>query len=144
MSVYKTILVALDLSNEAKTVLAKAADLAQRYGGADLTLIHVIEPMVLDNSYESLPVISVDVEKALYERAQQFLKEIAEEQGLATSRRRVEIGSVKNEILHVAKQSNADLLVIGTHGRHGIAMLLGSTANAVLHGTTCDVLAVKV
>lgn len=144
MTVYKNILVAVDLSSEAKTVLAKAEDLAQRYGGASLTLVHVVEPMVLDNSYESLPVISVDVEKALYERAQQFLKELAESQGLAANPRRVEIGSVKNEILRAAEEIKADLLVIGTHGRHGISMLLGSTANAVLHGTQCDVLAVRV
>ncbi len=37
-----------------------------------------------------------------------------------------------------------DLIIIGTHGQHGIALLLGSTANAVLHGVSCDVLAVRV
>jgi universal stress protein A len=33
--------------------------------------------------------------------------------------------------------------VVGSHGRHGLALLLGSTANDVLHGAPCDVLAVK-
>ena len=35
-------------------------------------------------------------------------------------------------------------LVVGSHGRHGLALLLGSTANAVLHGAPCDVLAVRI
>ena len=144
MSIYKKILVALDVSQEARTVLSKAEDLAQRYGGAELTIIHVIEPMALDNSYESLPVISIDIEKALYERAQQYIAQISTELGLGAVPVRVEIGSVKGEILRVADEINADLMVIGTHGRHGMAILLGSTANAILHGTQCDVLAVRV
>ena len=40
--------------------------------------------------------------------------------------------------------NGADLIVVGSHGRHGLALLLGSTANGVLHGATCDVLAVRV
>ena len=36
-----------------------------------------------------------------------------------------------------------DLIVVGSHGRHGLALLLGSTANDVLHGAPCDVLAVR-
>ena len=45
--------------------------------------------------------------------------------------------SVPDEIL-------ADLIVVGSHGRHGLALLLGSTASGVLHGAPCDVLAVRV
>jgi universal stress protein A len=37
-----------------------------------------------------------------------------------------------------------DLVVVGSHGRHGLSLLLGSTANGVLHGAGCDVLAVRV
>jgi universal stress protein A len=37
-----------------------------------------------------------------------------------------------------------DLIIIGSHGRHGIRILLGSTANAILHSAKCDVLAVRV
>ncbi|MDH5302416.1 MAG: universal stress protein [Gammaproteobacteria bacterium] len=143
MGAYTKILVALDLTAEAGEVLAKAKGLAQ-LTGAELMLMHVVEPLILDNTYESLPMISVDVEKALYERAQRVLKELAEQAGLADITCRVEVGSVKNEILQAAKSYQADVIVIGTHGRHGIALLLGSTANAVLHGTPCDVLAVKV
>ncbi len=39
---------------------------------------------------------------------------------------------------------DADLIVLGTHGRHGLGLILGSTANGVLHGASCDVLAVRI
>ena len=35
-------------------------------------------------------------------------------------------------------------IVVGSHGRHGLALLLGSTASGVLHGAKCDVLAVRI
>ena len=144
MNNYKCILVAVDLSKEAKLVISRAQDMAAKYQ-SKLILIHVVQPMVLDNTYESLPVISVDVEKALYQRATQYLRALSEDMQLAEDvPLRVELGSAKGEILRVAEEVGADLLVIGTHGRHGLALLLGSTANAVLHGTPCDVLAVRV
>ncbi|WP_313899138.1 universal stress protein [Leclercia adecarboxylata] len=43
----------------------------------------------------------------------------------------------------LAKKQGCDLIVVGSHGRHGLALLLGSTANDILHGAPCDVLAVR-
>ncbi len=57
---------------------------------------------------------------------------------------RVERGSPAAEIQNVATELDAEMIVIGTHGRHGLGLVLGSTANAVLHGVPCDVLAVRV
>jgi universal stress protein A len=54
------------------------------------------------------------------------------------------IGHAATEIQRVARDLDADLIVIGTHGRHGLGLLLGSTANGVLHGVKRDVLAVRV
>ena len=53
-------------------------------------------------------------------------------------------GSTRREILRLAKELDTNLIVIGSHGREGIQRLLGSTANAVLHGAPCDVLAVRI
>jgi universal stress protein A len=47
------------------------------------------------------------------------------------------------EIHRLARELRCDLVVVGSHGRHGLALLLGSTANDVLHGAQCDVLAVR-
>jgi len=53
------------------------------------------------------------------------------------------MGSPKTEIIRVAQENGVDLIVVGSHGRHGLALLLGSTANGVLHYAPCDVLAVR-
>ena len=52
-------------------------------------------------------------------------------------------GIPKQEIINVAEQQQVDLIVVGSHGRHGLALLLGSTANSILHTAKCDVLAVR-
>ena len=57
----------------------------------------------------------------------------------------VEIGPPKSEITRIAEEQEVDLIVVGSHGRHGfVENLLGSTANAVIHHAKCDVLTVKI
>jgi universal stress protein A len=52
-------------------------------------------------------------------------------------------GSPKSEICLLAEREQVDLIVVGSHGRHGLSLLLGSTANSVLHYARCDVMAVR-
>ena len=52
-------------------------------------------------------------------------------------------GTTVEKILQERDRLQADLIVLGSHGRHGLALLLGSTANGVLHHAKCDVLAVR-
>ena len=52
-------------------------------------------------------------------------------------------GHPRQEIHRVTEEQSCDLIVVGSHGRHGLALLLGSTANDVLHGAPCDVIAVR-
>ena len=54
------------------------------------------------------------------------------------------VGHLVSEVIKAADKEEADLIVIGSHGRHGLQLLLGSTANGVLHLAKCDVLAVRV
>lgn len=142
MTTKHTIVVALDLSEEAKQVLEKARELAKQTN-ASLHLIHVVEPVVTDSNM-MLPAAYGDIEQALSERAEKFLSEQIKEFSLKHATCSVELGSVKREIFRAVEDKKADLIVIGTHGRHGISLLLGSTANAILHGTPCDVYAVKI
>ncbi|MEJ2508824.1 MAG: universal stress protein [Gammaproteobacteria bacterium] len=143
MQAYQHIVVAVDLSPEARQVVSRAQDLAAHYG-AQISLVHVVEPVVTDVAYDLMPAVPVEIETDLVERARQYLESLAEEAGLSESQRLVEVGSVKGELLRLAEEQGVDLIVVGTHGRHGVSMMLGSTANAVLHGTPCDVLAVRV
>jgi universal stress protein A len=143
MTKYRKILVAVDLSPEAKPVLARARELREFYG-ADLCLIHVMEPLVTTSDYELSPDLPLEVERTIEQRAVKHLEALASDMDITDALQTVEVGSVKREILNFAQQHAYDLIVIGTHGRHGVATLLGSTANSVLHGTTCDVMCVRV
>ncbi|MGB7931255.1 MAG: universal stress protein [Gammaproteobacteria bacterium] len=142
MATYRKILVAVDLSPEARAVLARACELRVHYR-SELHLIHVVEPIVLGGDYDLVPVMPVEIEETLLQRAKGFLGTLVGEMNIADVRQIVEVGSVKHEILRFAEEQDCDLIVIGAHGRHGVATLLGSTANAVLHGTKCDVLCVR-
>lgn len=140
---YKKILVAVDLSEDAHQVLQRAQELAGCFG-ASLELIHVIEPVALNSPYELSPSLPSDMQSVLVQRAEEFLSRLTEEYGSADMPHTVHLGSIKQSILDTAKTSEIDLIVIGTHGRHGIGLLLGSTATLVLHGTPCDIHAVRV
>lgn len=142
MKHYAKILVALELSNENDSaILAKAQEFASE--GAELYLIHAVEHM---SSYGAAYGISagIDVEEVLVDESRKSLSKIAAQFNISVDRQVVKVGPAKFLILEEAEKLNADLLIVGSHGRHGVRLLLGSTANAVLHGATCDVLAVRI
>ena len=143
MDAYKHVLVTLDLSNEAQQVVARGQDIAAQYG-AKLSLIHVVEPVIVDNSYDLMTSLPAELDNSLVERAKTFLANIAKQSNLGAVEQIVTLGSTRSEIFRVAQERAMDLIVIGTHGRHGVGLLLGSTANAILHGTPCDVHAVRI
>lgn len=143
MHTYQNILLALDLSDEADQVLERACELINQEP-VGLTLLHVVEPVVTENSYDLITTLPADFEESLYKQADTFLQRKRDDFQLNRARVQVEAGSVKSEILRVAEEIKADLIMVGTHGRHGVGLLLGSTANSVLHGTPCDVLAVRI
>ncbi|AKH21641.1 universal stress protein [Sedimenticola thiotaurini] len=143
MSNYQHILVAVDFSKEFNSVLAKAVELQKLYN-ARLTLIHVVEYTGAMYTGEIPLPEDLDLDQRLAKQAETKLQEMIDEQKLANAGYQVEIGTPKREIVRVAEEQEADLIVLGSHGRHGLQLLLGSTANGVLHLAGCDVLAVRV
>jgi len=143
MGAYKHILLAVDFSNATET-LVQRAQLLRQFCAAELSLVHVIEPLVIDPSYEVFPAVPLDLEQEASNKVRQELVHLGEQLDVTAERCHVLIGSTKNEILRCAQEQAVDLIVVGSHGRHGVALLLGSTANAVLHGAPCDVLAVRI
>ena len=144
MGTYRHILAAVDFAPDFGEVVARAAALA-RSGDARLSLIHVVEFLHMDLANELVLPQDLELEAQLVANARRKLEDTAN--GLASRQpisQWVEMGSTKQEILRVAEQQAVDLIVIGSHGRHGLGRLLGSTANAVLHGAHCDVLAVRI
>ena len=72
------------------------------------------------------------------------MAELAARLGIESAPRRLEGGATRGEVIRAAEEEGCDLIVVGSHERHGLALLLGSTANAILHHAPCDVLAVRI
>lgn len=142
MSTYTRILLAIDLSEESAQLVSKASELADLYQ-AELDIIHVVEPLTFAYGGD-VPMDLSTIQEQLDEHAQHKLDQLCAAINHPVSQRYIVTGHTESEIHRVAKEISADLIIVGSHGRHGLALLLGSTANGVLHGATCDVLAVRV
>ena len=143
MAVYSHILLAVDFTPVTDTVTRQAMELCQVFK-ARLSLVHVVEFTQMDLSNDLVLTQELEIDQELMKQSKQRLEELAEKLGIDKSECFVSQGSTRREILRLAKELNTNLIVIGSHGREGIQRLLGSTANAVLHGAPCDVLAVRI
>jgi universal stress protein A len=141
MSDYKNILVAIDINAEYDEIIQKALTVCK--SPDDLSLVYVplpsvyIQPYLYGANYAQID----DTDRIA--RAQEKLEQIANKFGINKQKIYLKAGYAGDEIKQIANENHADLIVIGTHGRSGIKLLLGSTANAVLHGVSQDVLAVR-
>ena len=142
MGTYKTILLAVDLSEEADQVADRAKTLAV-VNGAELHVVHVIEPLSFAYGGD-IPIDFSTIQDEIQKQAETQLQAFCEKLDIPATRLHLVMGRPENEIHALAGSLSADLIVMGSHGRHGLALLLGSTANGVLHGAKCDVLAVRV
>ncbi len=144
MSVYHHILLAVDFSSEDSQVVQKARNLASQIG-ARLSLIHVLDNIPMpDTPYgTAIPLDTEMTYDAMLDVEKQKLSQIGNTLGIDPAHRWLVWGEPREEIIRIAEQENVDLIVVGSHGRHGLALLLGSTANSVLHYAKCDVLAVR-
>lgn len=143
MANYRHILVATDFSDDFAPVMSKASEIQQR-NQSKLTLMHVVEYSGAIYTGEIPLPEDFDLDQRLADQAVERLSKLAQENALSNHQELVEIGTPKREIVRVADEQDVDLIVIGSHGRHGLQLLLGSTANGVLHLANCDVLAVRV
>jgi len=141
-SPYRRILVAIDCSDESAQVLSRAAGVLSGNDG-ELHLIHVIEPLALAYGAD-VPMDVTDLQSGLMEQARETADTYAGRYQIPADNVHVELGSIEKTILDQADKLDADLIVVGSHTRSGLALLLGSTARGLVPGAHCDVLAVKV
>ena len=139
---YRHILVGVDLSQDAEQVLAKAIHIAQACN-AQLSIAHVLEPIAFGYGGD-LPLDIGDMQNLQVSGAEKELQLLAKNANYPIIQEHVLVGQPATELHYLAQQQEADLIIIGSHGRKGFALLLGSTPNSLLHGATCDVLAVFV
>jgi universal stress protein A len=141
MTDYRNILLVVDLSEDSEIIGERAKSIADRYG-AEITLLHVVEYVPVEPMGEAL-LPTIQIESELVDRARARLKELAEKLGLGHRPLLVETGGIKVEIIRAAQRLRSDLIVLGSRERHGLAILLNFTEDAVLHAAPCDVLAVR-
>ena len=142
MSEYQHILIGIDLSPESEQVADRAAALAKAFS-AKVSIIHVMEPLSFAYGGD-LPLDFSGIQEEIQNQAHKQLADVSERLGIPKERQYLVLGRPEKEIRATAENINADLITVGSHGRHGFALLLGSTSNGVLHGAKCDVLAVHV
>ena len=138
---YKRVLVAVDLSEHSDRVVNQAQVIANAFQ-AEMSLLHVVEYVPVEPMGEAL-LPAVDIEDELVEGARRRMDELAERAGIPEVDRRVENGTIKSELVRVAEEISADLVILGSRERHGVAVLLNLTEDTILHAAPCDVLAIR-
>lgn len=143
MAGYRHILLATDFSESGAYVARKAKSLADGYQ-ARLSLIHVLDNIPMpDTNYGTVIPLNEESGYDLLENEKAKLIKLSNHLQISPTDRWLIWGVPKEEIALLAERQSVDLIVVGSHGRHGLALLLGSTANGVLHGSKCDVMAVR-
>ncbi len=146
MGRYNKVLLAVDFCSDNREIIEKAEQVTQD-NNAELLVVHVNEPLVAAYAADGMSAWGgqlVTLEQDIRKESTQKLNELAERLGITKENRFLRDGRSADEIHDVIKENDIDLCVLGTHGQHGLQLLLGSTANSVLHGATCDVLAIRV
>jgi len=141
-SQFTKVLVAVDLTDEARQVVDKACAVAAAHD-AELSFLHVVEPVGYAYGGD-IPMDLSELQQQMEDTAKEQLNALASSCGVPSERQTVSVGRASSEIHRICEEQDISLVVMGSHGRTGLQRLLGSTAAAVLHGATCDVLAVHI
>lgn len=148
MKVFGRILHATDFSASSRPALAKAIALA-RQNRAPLTIVHALPPPVTPIGGE-MAYVPAGTYEAIDRSARQYArKQLATLTGRARKAgvRATALlldGAPHDQIARAARRARADVVVIGTHGRTGLAkVLLGSVAERVVRFAPCPVLTVR-
>jgi nucleotide-binding universal stress UspA family protein len=139
----KRIIVPHDFSDTAQRALDYALELAEKLG-ASIRVVHAYEYPVF--SFPEAPVLTADLIRQIQDGARVALEGVvsrAKRPGVAVDST-LRQGPAWSEILAAAKDAEADLIVIGTHGRRGLSRaLLGSVAEKIVRTAPCPVLTVR-
>lgn len=133
----RTVLHPTDFSRCSDTAFSVACSLAQQHN-AHLVLLHVAGPVT---SGPSLVPDATEAQQAIATK----LNALRAANPNAAISRQIRHGAPAEEIVRLARECKADVIVLGTHGRTGLARLLaGSVAEEVMRTAPCPVLAVRI
>jgi len=140
MPKYKHILIAVDLYPGGERVIEKTQALTG--GAAKVSLLHVVEPVFSHGA--TLSAEYSRIQDGAIAFSLEELQKLGSRYDIPTTCQHSLVGSPKKVIREFSNANNVDLIVAGSHGKHGLQLLLGSTTSAILHGANCDVFVVRV
>jgi nucleotide-binding universal stress UspA family protein len=146
---FNKILAPTDFSDDSKLALTYAVTLAQKFS-SEIIVVHVDQPLAPVMVSELNPGLDVSTMNRIAEEGRLLaLKELdgttasLRESGVK-ARGLMRVGAPFLEIIHTAQSEGVDLIVMGTHGRTGLAhVLMGSVAERVVNKAPCPVLTVR-
>lgn len=140
----RTILVPVDFSGHTAKALAYARAFREQFG-ARLVIVHVVEPTVVPDNFGIIPPAYEEMNGLLRQAAVERLGALAGDGGEAKEADTlVCVGRASWEIVRLAREQGADLIILATHGHTGLKhVLLGSTAEYVVRHAPCPVLTVR-
>lgn len=146
MIALKNVLVATDFSDASTTALDYGRHFARAFG-ATLHVVHVVENVMARFAADAYPVVLPDLQKEVEEAGQKKLLAALQNEDF-TQLNAVPVvrtsAAPASAIAEYAKEAKVDLIILGTHGRGGVAhLLMGSVAERVVRIATCPVLTVR-
>ncbi len=141
---FEKVLVAIDLVNEpAHLLLEHAAGL--RLDPPEIFVAHVVEPQYVQYSIDPTFTGSLTqrMEEDAIASARQRVFDICESHGIPTDHQRISVGRTAERIHELAMELGVDTVVVGSNTRPRWMRMLGSTANAILHGSAVNVIVIN-
>lgn len=137
----KKILIAHDGSKSSEKALKKAFQIAETFGSS-LTVLSVIPELYLTELMEMDRVRILDT---MAKETREMMEKIkAKSRHVKSLKTVIKQGDPADEILNTAERMKADVIITGSHGRHGAQrFLLGSVSSKIVDHAECDVLVVK-
>jgi len=141
---YKRILVPVDGSETSNRALVAALQLARESDGG-VRIVHLLDEMIYFTGYEYSAVVLEEVRKQAQKCVDDAL-EMAKAAGVPADSRLLDVAGARlgEVVAEQARDFDADLVVVGTHGRRGISrVVMGSGAEEVIRLAPVPVLAVR-
>ena len=143
----QTVLIPIDFTDSARQAFYAGISLAAKTG-AEVYVLHVSEPIKAFDFGKKRYVETAETIARVEEGVTRRINELWEGGGVeAVDRRKIHMvvrgGKAANEILAVAKEKNADLIVLGSSGEGGIGSPLGTTSERVSREALCSVLTIR-
>ncbi len=137
----RRIVIGVDFSETSLLALETAFSLSLESGGV-FYLVHVLEHLPIDMAVASVPHTGDELVQEVLEKIRSLVPDNLQE-GVATEEV-VLTGPVEKRLSEFALEKDADMIIVGTHGRKGLSrVVLGSTAEHLLRETPCKVLVAK-